>query len=58
MCEAIVALIERETEVREFFEAHRVRVGGKIIDQHLERLHVAVAFRKREGANLAATLKN
>ncbi len=58
MCEAIVALIERETEVREFFEAHRVRLGGKIIDQHLERLHVAVAFRKREGANLAATLKN
>ena len=45
------------SEVHEFFQAHRVRLGGKIIDQHLERLRVAVAFRKREGANLAATLK-
>jgi puromycin-sensitive aminopeptidase len=57
MCEAIVGLLERETEVHEFFQAHRVRLGGKIIDQHLERLRVAVAFRKRESANLAAALK-
>jgi len=34
-----------------------VRLGGKIIDQHLERLSVAVGFRRREGANLRATLK-
>jgi puromycin-sensitive aminopeptidase len=57
MCEAVVGLLEREGEVHEFFQAHRVRLGGKIIDQHLERLRVAVAFRKREGANLAAALK-
>jgi puromycin-sensitive aminopeptidase len=57
MCEAIVGLLEREDEVREFFKAHRVRIGAKIIDQHLERLRVAVAFRRREGASLAATLK-
>ncbi len=57
MCEAIVGLLEREGEAHEFFQAHRVRLGGKIIDQHLERLRVAVAFRKREGANLAAALK-
>ena len=57
MCEAVVGLLDREAEVHEFFQAHRVRLGGKIIDQHLERLRVAVAFRKREGANLAATLK-
>jgi puromycin-sensitive aminopeptidase len=57
MCEAIVGLLERESEVHEFFQAHRVRLGGKIIDQHLERLRVAVAFRKREGANLTAALK-
>ncbi len=57
MCEAIVGLLEREAEVHEFFQAHRIRLGGKIIDQHLERLRVAVAFRRREGANLAATLK-
>jgi len=57
MCEAIVGLLEREDEVREFFKAHRVRIGARIIDQHMERLRVAVAFRQREGANLAATLK-
>jgi puromycin-sensitive aminopeptidase len=57
MCEAIVGLLDREAEVHEFFQTHRVRLGGKIIDQHLERLRVAVAFRRREGANLAATLK-
>ena len=56
MCEAIVALLDREAEVHEFFQAHRVRIGAKIIDQHLERLRVAVAFRRREGATLAATL--
>ncbi|HVA39505.1 MAG TPA: ERAP1-like C-terminal domain-containing protein, partial [Candidatus Binataceae bacterium] len=57
MCEAIVALLEREAEVNEFFQAHKVKIGARIIDQHLERLRVAVAFRKREGAALAATLK-
>ena len=57
MCEAVVGLLDREDEVKKFFDEHRVRLGGKIIDQHLERLRVAVAFRKREGANLAATLK-
>jgi puromycin-sensitive aminopeptidase len=56
MCEAVVALLEREDEVKSFFATHRVRLGSKIIDQHLERLSVAVAFRKREGAHLAQTL--
>jgi hypothetical protein len=57
MCEAVVALLDREDEVKRFFGEHRVRLGGKIIDQHLERLSVAVGFRKREGKNLQATLK-
>ena len=57
MCEAVVALLDREDDVKAFFATHRVRLGAKIIDQHLERLSVAVGFRKREGANLAATLK-
>jgi len=57
MCEAIVALVDREPEVRDFFQAHRVKIGAKIIDQHLERLRVAVEFRKREGGWLAANLK-
>ncbi len=56
MCEAIVALLDREDEVKSFFATHRMRLGGKIIDQHLERLSVAVKFREREGANLAKTL--
>ena len=49
--------LDREDEVKKFFAQHRVRLGGKIIDQHLERLSVAVGFRRREGANLQATLK-
>ncbi len=57
MCEAIVALIDREDEVKTFFTTHRVRLGAKIIDQHLERLRVAVEFRAREGASLSSTLK-
>jgi puromycin-sensitive aminopeptidase len=57
MCEAVVALLDREEEVKAFFAEHRVRLGGKIIDQHLERLSVAAGFRRREGANLQATLK-
>jgi puromycin-sensitive aminopeptidase len=56
MCEAVVALLDREAEVQQFFGEHRVRLGGKIIDQHLERLSVAVGFRKREGAKLKQTL--
>jgi hypothetical protein len=56
MCEAVVALLDREEEVKAFFATHRVRLGAKIIDQHLERLSVAVGFRSREGATLTTTL--
>ena len=57
MCEGVVALVDRDDEVKKFFQEHRVRLGGKIIDQHLERLAIAVNFRRREGENLASTLK-
>jgi puromycin-sensitive aminopeptidase len=57
MCEAINGLLDRQKEVEEFFHQHKVRLGGKLIDQHLERLSVAVAFRQREGAKLEASLK-
>jgi len=57
MCEGIVALLDREHEVNEFFKEHKVRLGSKIIDQHLERLRVAVEFRRREAADLAAALR-
>ena len=57
MCEAVVGLLDRQSEVNAFFEQHKPRLGHKIIEQHLERLAVAVGFRNREGAKLAATLK-
>jgi hypothetical protein len=57
MCEGVVALLDRQEEVTKFFREHRVRLGGKIIDQHLERLAIAVNFRRREGKNLVSTLK-
>ena len=57
MCEGVVSLLDREDEVKNFFHEHRIRLGGKIIDQHMERLAVAVNFRKREGKSLATTLK-
>jgi puromycin-sensitive aminopeptidase len=57
MCEAINGLLDRQKEVEDFFQQHKVRLGGKLIDQHLERLGVAVAFRQREGAKLEASLK-
>jgi len=57
MCEGVIALVEREDEVKTFFAQHRVRLGGKLIDQHMERLTVAANFRRREGGRLASTLK-
>jgi puromycin-sensitive aminopeptidase len=57
MCEAINGLIDRQAEVEEFFAQHKVRLGGKLIDQHLERLRITAAFRQREGARLGASLK-
>ncbi len=56
MCEGVVALLDREAEVREFFSVHKVRIGERLIEQHLERLRVAVALREREGKALAAAL--
>jgi hypothetical protein len=56
MCEAIVGLADKQTEVEEFFAQHKMRLGGKLIDQHLERLAVAVQFRQREGGKLAESL--
>jgi puromycin-sensitive aminopeptidase len=57
MCEAIVGLLDRQAEVNQFFEEHKVRLGNKLIDQHLERLAVAAAFRNREGSKLDETLR-
>jgi puromycin-sensitive aminopeptidase len=47
---------EWEAEVRAFFPAHGIELGGKILDQYLEQLRVAVRFREREAARMAACL--
>jgi hypothetical protein len=45
MCEGVVGLVsaELEKDVVSFFLAHPVKQGSKQIEQHLERLRVAVA---------------
>jgi puromycin-sensitive aminopeptidase len=49
MCEGIVGLAtaELEADVRDFFARRPVRQGTKQMEQHLERLHVAVICRER-----------
>jgi puromycin-sensitive aminopeptidase len=48
---------EWEEEVRAFFPAHGIELGGKILDQYLEQLRIAVRFREREAAPLTAYLR-
>jgi hypothetical protein len=49
MCEGIIGLVtaELENDVRDFFAEHAVKQGTKQIEQHLERLRVAVACKER-----------
>jgi puromycin-sensitive aminopeptidase len=49
MCEGIIGLADAklEAEAREFFATHRVKQGAKQMEQHLERLRVAVLCRER-----------
>jgi len=49
MCEGIIGLVtpELEADVQDFFRKHPVKQGAKQMDQHLERLRVAVACRER-----------
>ena len=56
MCEGITALATAalETDVRQFFSSHPVKQGAKTMDQHLEKLRIAVACKQREEANLLA----
>ena len=58
MYEGVTGLVspEWEAEVRAFFPAHRIELGGKTLEQYLEQLRVAVRFQAREGAGLAAAL--
>ncbi len=58
MCEGITALVtpQLEADVRAFFATHPVKQGAKTLEQHLEKLHIAVICQQREAANLAAYL--
>jgi puromycin-sensitive aminopeptidase len=49
MCEGIIGLAtaELEKDVREFFTQHPVKQGTKQVEQHLERLRVAVLCKDR-----------
>jgi puromycin-sensitive aminopeptidase len=54
MCEGITALVTPalETDVRQFFTSHPVKQGAKTMEQHLEKLRIAVACKQREESNL------
>ena len=58
MCGGVVGLVtpELERDVREFFTARKIDLGGKALDQFLEQLRIAVAFREREGETLRDSL--
>jgi puromycin-sensitive aminopeptidase len=60
MCGGIVGLAtpELEQDVRAFFASRKIDLGGKTLEQYLEQLRVAVAFREREGRTIQATLAN
>lgn len=50
MCGGITNLAtpELEQDVRTFFTSREIDLGGKTLDQYLEQLRIAVAFRERE----------
>jgi puromycin-sensitive aminopeptidase len=49
MCEGVVALVkpELEEDVKSFFATHPVKQGAKLIEQHIEKLHIAVLGKQR-----------
>jgi puromycin-sensitive aminopeptidase len=59
MCEGILSLVtpELEADVIDFFAAHPVKQADKIIQQHLEKLRVAVAGKARDTAAIAGYLQ-
>jgi hypothetical protein len=56
MCEGILSLVTPalEADVIDFFAAHPVKQAAKTLEQHLEKLRVAVAGKERDAANIAA----
>ena len=54
MCEGITSLVTPalEAEASAFFAEHPVKQGEKMMQQHLEKLRIAVACQQRESVNL------
>jgi puromycin-sensitive aminopeptidase len=54
LCEGLVGLAtpELERDVREFFGKNEVNLGGKLMEQNLEQLGLAVRLRERAGPAL------
>jgi puromycin-sensitive aminopeptidase len=58
MCEGVTGLVtpELERDVHAFFADRKIDLGGRVLEQYLEQLRIAVALREREGPGLAARL--
>jgi puromycin-sensitive aminopeptidase len=58
MCGGIVSLAtpELERDVLAFFTSRKIDLGGKTLEQYLEQLRIAVAFRERELRGTQAAL--
>jgi len=58
MCGGIVSLAtsELERDVRDFFTARKIDLGGKTLDQYLEQLRIAVTVRERDSLALRTYL--
>jgi aminopeptidase N len=58
MCEGVAGLVTQdlEADVRDFFSYRSTALGGKTLQQYLEKLGVGVAFRQREAAALSIYL--
>ena len=60
MCGGIAALVtpELERDVLAFFTSRKIDLGGKTLEQYLEQLRIAVAFRERELRGIQAALNH
>jgi puromycin-sensitive aminopeptidase len=57
-CGGIVNLAapELEQDVRKFFTSNKIDLEGKMLEQYLEQLRIAVTFRNRERQSLRELL--
>lgn len=60
MVEGIIALVDPklEQDVVGFFKENPVATGAKTVEQHMERLKVAVRFKEREASTLSSGFKS